>query len=184
MLKFKDIFLKAKLRRMDETGCSLIDAVDWVNEQNIGFIIDYANGSINTNEEEKPWPQIGDIYYSIGSDPSGTIILNHTYTNDGIDKNLQIMNNFFRAEEDAAFEYERCRILNDLKELSDDDQPWDNTTKHYSIAYNYGMMDISIQRRFHFRSMNEIYFKSYESAENAVKTIGKDKIKKYLFGLK
>lgn len=181
MLKFKDAFLKAKIRRMNETGCSLIDAVDWVNEQNMGFLIDYVNETV---EEEKSWPLNGDTYYSIGSDHSGAVIHNYMYTNDCIDKNLQIMNNFFRTEEDAAFEYERLKILHELKELSDDDQPWNGSKPHYSITYDCGAEHISIRERFYYKSANEIYFKSYHSAENAVITIGKDKIKKYLFGLK
>ena len=184
MGKFKELFTKAQERRMEETGCSLEEAAEWVEQQSVGFIIDYTDmwEKIDNDEEKKPWPQIGDIYYSIGSAPSGAIILNHTYTNDGIDKNLQIMNNFFKAEEDAAFEYERLRIFHELKELSDD-QPWDGIKRHYHIAYDHNDKCITISDKTYLRSMNEIYFKSYESAENAIKTIGKDKIKKYLFGI-
>ena len=93
------------------------------------------------------------------------------------------MNNFFKTEEDALFEYERRRILHDLKELSDDDQPWNGNKPHYSITYDCGAEHISIRERFYYRSANEIYFKSYNSAENAAITIGKDNIKKYLFGI-
>ena len=49
MKKLKDLIAKAQERRMNETKCSLAEAVNWVGEQNVGFIIDYANESINKN---------------------------------------------------------------------------------------------------------------------------------------
>ena len=139
-MTFKELYIKAQKRRMNETGCSFEQAAEWVEQQPVGLLIDYAD----IDEEEKPWPQIGDTFYSIGSDPSSAVILNHTYSNDYIDKHLQIMNNFFKTEEDAAFEYEKLRILHDLKELSDDDQPWDGNKPHYDITYDCDTMHISI----------------------------------------
>lgn len=184
MGKFKELFTKAQERRMNETGCSFNDAAEWVEQQSVGFLIDYTDVWEKVDEDEKPWPQLGDIYYTIDSyawpDNIDSGIHDYTYANDHIDKNLQIMNNFFRTKEDAKFEYERLRMLHELKELSDDDQPWDNTTEHWCILCNTNM-ELFIIARTGFRSINEIYFKSHEAAEEAINTIGKAKIKKYLF---
>lgn len=187
MGKFKELFTKAQERRMDETGCSFEQAAEWVEQQTVGFIIDYTDvwKKVDNDEKEKPWPQVGDKYYYIATPSKFQMIpciYDHTYENDTVDKNLQLMNNFFRTEEDAKFEYERLRILHELKELSDDDQPWNGIAEHWHIMHNCLGANPYILQNSQFRSMNVIYFKSYESAENAVKTIGKDKIKKYLFG--
>lgn len=138
-------------------------------------------------KEEKKWPSEGDDYYYI--DSTGSIL--HTQwdmINDiptKVDLGRRDIGNIFKTKEEAEFEKERLKVLNQLKSLSDDDQEWYGVKSHYHIVYD---LDCEMFRvwssNFTKLPCSNIYFKSKESAEAAIKTIGEDRLKKYVFNIK
>ena len=137
---------------------------------------------------DKPqWPSKGDEYYFI-SEMGGIKQDNWTTYIDGtpstVDTSRHNIGNIFKTREEAEFEIERLKVLNQLKSLSDDDQKWNNVNLHSYITYNlhFEMFDI-----LSFSSTKLPYnvpFKSTASARAAIKTIGEDRLKKYVFGVK
>ena len=78
---------------------------------------------------------------------------------------------------------EYIKIAEELSALSDDDGAWDEKTLHYSIYYNHIVKCIGVQATSHLQEQHrKFYFKSWESAEQAIETIGRDRLKKW-FGM-
>lgn len=133
-------------------------------------------------EEEKKWPQEGDRYYCIES--AGNIE-DYFYEGSPIDDEICRIGNIFRTEEEAEFKLEQLKVLHELEELADDDQPWDKNNSHYNIAYEYEDNNIRIESWKHYQtSPIKYYFKSHESAQAAIDKIGEDRLIKYYFGIK
>lgn len=136
--------------------------------------------------EKKQWPSGGDDYYYI--DSTGSILhtrwdtINDTPTN--VDRGRRDIGNVFKTKEEAEFERERLKVLNQLKSLSDDDQKWDNENVHYYIVYESDYNKLKVWDNRVAKLPHPYWFKSKESAENAIKTIGEDRLKKYVFNIK
>ena len=125
-------------------------------------------------KDEKQWPFEGDKYYCIGD-------------NGKIDKARMDIGIAFKTREEAEFAYERLKVLNQLRNLADDDQEWDTSGQHfhYYIVYDICTNEFNVWFNNHVKSLSPGYwFKSKESAEAAIKTIGEDKLKKYVFNVK
>lgn len=136
--------------------------------------------------KEKPqWPSEGDKYYYIDND--GEILTGRWDTiNDVpscVDARRRNIGNIFKTEEEAQFKYERLKVLNQLKSLSDDDWEWNKVNSHYYIAYDLDREKFDIWSFSFTKLPCNIYFKTKASAEAAIKTIGEDKLKKYVFGI-
>lgn len=136
-------------------------------------------------KDETQWPSQGDKYYYIDND-SEILTGQWDTINDipsRVDARRRNIGNIFKTREEAEFEIERLKVLNQLKSLSDDDQKWNQKNSHYHIAYELCFDKLSIWDSSCVKSLHEYYFKSKESAENAIKIIGEDKLKKYVFGV-
>lgn len=137
-------------------------------------------------KEEKPWPSKGDKYYYIND--GGAILFSQWTTMDDIPSWVDIgrrdIGNIFKTEEEARFELERLKVLNELKSLSDDDQEWDNKHRHYTIIYVAYSDKFEVWVNLTVKLPHEYGFKSEESAKAAIKAIGEDRLKKYVFNIK
>lgn len=137
--------------------------------------------------KEKPqWPSQGDPYYYIDND--GEILRGRweaaDNVNSRVDRRRCDIGNIFKTEEEAQFESERLKVLSQLKSLSDDDQKWNQKNLHYHIAYELPFGKLEVWDSSCVKLPNEYYFKSTASAKAAIKTIGEDRLKKYVFGIK
>lgn len=117
-------------------------------------------------------------------------VIGHIFPGTWNNWNTQIENrklgNCFLTEEEAEYELERRRIENEMLRLGGrrnfkkGERNWYiysfcDFGNNYSIGYNYDMDNNDGRWR--------IYFDSIKDCSNAVKLIGEDKIKKYLFGV-
>lgn len=98
---------------------------DITTDQN--FILDSLLDQKGIVIKDKPqWLSEGDKYYYIDND--GEILTGRWDTiNDvpsRVDARRRNIGNIFKTEEEAQFKYERLKVLNQLKSLSDDDQKW------------------------------------------------------------
>ena len=131
-------------------------------------------------KEESKWPQHGDVMSYMQGDGS---INTTTYNeNNSYYNRLIELGNCFKTEEEAYFKREQLKVLHELKELTDDDQAWEDNDKHthYTIAYDYHNNIIQIigwRRTQH----SQYYFKTKKSAQLAIDRIGEDRLKKYYF---
>lgn len=132
-----------------------------------------------TIAELTKWPQRGDEYYYIRGNGE---ILRVYYKDDLFDKERLEFGNMFKTKEEAEFKREQLKVLHELEELADDDQPWENLVRHYIIYFSYGMSDIAIEWWVGDQyAPNIYYFKSIESAKAAISKIGKERLRKYYF---
>lgn len=132
-------------------------------------------------EEEKDLPSFplaGDNYYFSYSDGEiGDKLYSPTSHND-IDR--VSMGNCFRTEEEAKFEIERLKVLQEMKRFEEPkDYKWNGINNHH---YIYGVLNntntIKVGYIWTCKS-NDIYFKSEKDVKACVEAVGEDRIKKY-----
>jgi len=87
----------------------------------------------------------------------------------------------FQTKEEAEFFSEKELVRAELEALADDDGEWNGENGHWYIEMDY-TAGLSADCRYVSR-FDIPYFKSEESVLNAIKTVGEERIKKYLFGV-
>lgn len=120
----------------------------------------------------------GDTFYVIDSDGD---VMKGTWVGNRFENNCRKreIGNIFLTKEEALFEAERRKVETEMLRLG-------GRRKFNRGKDNYFIMYTRIEGLdyVNYQSMHEqgvIYFDSELDAINAVKTIGKDKIKKYIF---
>lgn len=138
---------------------------------------------------EKPKPKTvwdlkgGDEYYLLSSCGNVT---RSVWFNIDTDKERLNIGNGFLTKEDAKFARECLKVIAELKRYAKEfsDEEWrDADIPKYYIAYNYSINDLreSISGTL---KVSNIYFESREKAQEAIKAVGEDRVKKYYFGVK
>lgn len=127
-------------------------------------------------EEEISFPMEGDKYYFI----NGSEVCESYWYDDEIDRDRLPLGNCFKTLEEAEFEVERLKVLNEMKKFEEPkDYKWNGVNNHY---YIYGVLikanTIKVGYVWTCKT-NDIYFKSEEDAEACIEAVGKDRIKKY-----
>lgn len=128
----------------------------------------------------------GDIYFFLtasGSCTGGTFGEDDTGDTGFTRRSI---GNMFLTIEDAKFASERLNVIAELKKYAKEfsDEEWMNKDlRKYHIGFDYGYGGIScyISNR---RRYSEIYFESSEKAQEAIESVGEDRVKKYYLGVK
>lgn len=133
--------------------------------------------------ESKVWkPEMNEQYYLVAA--LGDISC-FRWDNDSGDNNLYSIGNCYRTEEDAEFAMERMKVVAELEryaqEHNEDEIDWTGEAV-YRLSYDHMDNDIFVENNAILQA-TATYFTSIEIAENAIKTIGEDRIKKYLFNI-
>lgn len=129
-------------------------------------------------EEAKEWPQVGDTYYLISTFGGVTYI---EYKGDKEDLDAFRIGNAFKAKEEAEFEIERRKVITELKKYSKAHNPNENNV---CICYSYAEDNLETYLEpLDEPDIGAYYFESAKMAEKAVNKIGRERIKKYLFGI-
>ena len=106
--------------------------------------------------------------------------------NDDNDHNRLRFGNVFLTEEDAKFASERLKVIAELKKYAKkfSDEEWLNQSieKHY-IIFDYEDHVINIGYVC-VTKVSDIYFESEEKAQEAIESVGEDRVKKYYLGVK
>lgn len=122
----------------------------------------------------KEWPQYGDIYYYVDS---AGFVCKDKWSDHPIDHLRLSVGNRFRTEKEAKYKHERDKVLKELEGLADGKLG----TKHY-------VMRLYLNDIESIDCVNLIYskyrFATVESCQHAIDTIGKERLKKYYFGVK
>lgn len=127
--------------------------------------------------------EYGDMYFFLTAIGTAMPII---WYDDSGDHNRLSFGNVFLTEEDAEFASERLKVIAELKkyakEFSDEEWEKQDLPKHY-IIFDYEDHVISIGYVCYLK-INDIYFESEEKAQEAIKAVGEDRIKKYYLGVK
>jgi len=132
-----------------------------------------------TIAELTKWPQRGDEYYYIRGNSE---ILRTNYNDVLFDKERLEFGNMFKTKEEAEFKREQLKVMHELEELADDNQPWGNFTayNHYYLFYDSSNSKVKIDASY-MAHLTPFYFNTFESAKAAISKIGEERLKKYYF---
>lgn len=131
----------------------------------------------------KVWePSLGDLYYYINS--NGDIKFSY-YNTRSIDK--RCIGNFFKTDEEADHMVEKLKVIKELRDFAlehnDEEIDWvDNEQDKWEISYKDSNVEPICNNYYRAQAFN-IYFASKEIAQEAIKKIGEDRIKKYYFDI-
>lgn len=133
-------------------------------------------------EENKRWrADESCLYWFVQSNGNPNCL--YEYHRD-IDNFRYDTHNYFKSEEEARRYAKVLETERQLKKFADehnDKIDWSNNNLiKRSLCYNYIEQSIYIDVAWARREPRVIYFSSREIAEQAIKTIGEDKIKDYL----
>lgn len=122
----------------------------------------------------------GDAYYVIDYDFMS--VRSVIFFNDTDDLNYRYLGNCFLTKEEAESELERIKIEAEMLRLGGKRKGEQGKANWY---LEYRPMSGGIEALWSSYEMDQgvIYFESEEKAKKAVETIGKDRIKKYIFGV-
>ncbi|MGK9325211.1 hypothetical protein [Aerococcus urinaeequi] len=127
--------------------------------------------------EEKEFPTDGDEYWYI--DDEG-YILNEKWDGLDFEEYRLAIGNIFKIKEQAEFAVEKLKVEAELRKFS---RPFevddDNCFIQINSFHNILVVDIADC----YQTQGTIYFESEEKANEAIDTLGADRIKKYIFGV-
>lgn len=136
-------------------------------------------------QKNKVWkPEENETYYYSYSDGH---IEKATCDNRNMDKNRYAIGNCFKTKEEAEFALERQKVIMELKrfalEHNEKEIDWSNRCQNkYFLYFNHDKNRIMISYYYIYQYICEpIYFTSEKIAQQAIKEIGEERLKKYYF---
>lgn len=135
---------------------------------------------------KKRWrAEVSEIYYYLGTDGQ---IYSTGENSGGFDERTYKVGNYFKTEEEAEFELNKRLIYQELKDYALEHNKhefnWvDPLQDKWTIYYDFGVKRLSVSSWHTIYGMGQIYFSSKTIAKSAIFAVGKDRIKKYLFGV-
>ena len=127
-------------------------------------------------KEEREFPKMGDIYWRI--DDRGSVD-NCMYNNYYTDNHRQAIGNFFKTEEQAEFAVEKLKVEAELRKFS---RPFEEDENNYYLEYRSSDKAVTTYCCQRYQTQGVIYFESSEKAQQAIESVGEERIKKYIFG--
>lgn len=128
-------------------------------------------------KEEQDFPQDGDIYWLIDDEGS---VFNTFYDNHYIDRYHQLIGSVFKTKEQAEFAVEKLKVEAELRKFS---KPFESGETSYYIFFHIEIDCLDTHFTSYCPPQGSIYFESEEKAQQAIESVGEDRIKKYLFGV-
>lgn len=96
------------------------------------------------------------------------------------DRDSLEIGNIFQTKDEAEFAVEKLKVEAELRKFS---TPFKYGDENFEIVWNNHENNIELDWSGYVVRQSVIYFESGEIAEKAIETVGKGRIKKYLFGV-
>mgnify|MGYP006982384970 CR=1 FL=1 len=133
-------------------------------------------------ESKKRWkPELGEDYFYIMGCGSVSDLY---WSNDLDDQDHYILRNVFKTKEEAEFEVERRKIMAELQNYADEHN---GKITHPSEAFWLGLdeddMSITVEYESYLPPVGTVLFSDADTAMDAVKVVGEERILKYMFGV-
>lgn len=130
----------------------------------------------NQAKEEQEFPQDDDNYWYI--DETGEVLIESW---DGLSSEIDMLEigNIYKTEDEAEFAVEKLKVEAELRKFS---TPYKILSRNWLITE---AKDGTIEALWSFRSKSQgtLYFESKEKVQQAIKSVGEERIKKYIFGV-
>lgn len=126
---------------------------------------------------ENDFPQDGDTYSYINTYGG---VESDIWEGHFTERNMVKIGNFFKTEEEAEFQVEKLKVEAELRKFS---RPFKYGDWNFEILWNNHENNIELDWSGYVVRQSVIYFESGEVAEKAIEAVGKERIKKYIFGV-
>lgn len=127
-------------------------------------------------KEQQEFPQSGERYwYSNG----GGMVNSCFWTSEQFDLNRYRIGNMFKTEKEAEFAVEKLKVESELRKLSDS---WDLEKTQYTFSFDWENGEFNLEYPDYNQYPNSYYFYSADDVQQAIETVGEERIKKYIFG--
>lgn len=129
-------------------------------------------------KEEQEFPKRGDEYWY--TDEYGTVCSYQSdeFFNKVIIEDMKAVNNIFRTKEQAEFAVEKLKVEAELRKFG---RPFESGENNYHISFETYDKFIDIDSLLYRQTQGVIYFGSREKAQQAIESVGEERIKKYIF---
>lgn len=128
-------------------------------------------------QREQEFPQDGDGYWYADHDGG---VLPSTYDNHYMDRDRQLIGNIFRTEQEAHFAVEKLKVEAELRKFS---RPFECGAFNCCISLDTDDVCLYLDSSRYFQSQGTIHFESKVKAQQAIESVGEERIKKYIFGV-
>ena len=128
-------------------------------------------------KEEREFPREDEVFWLINifGKPIGS-----TWGESTTNRQLIEIGNMFRTKEQAEFAAEKLRVEAELRKFS---RPFEYGKFNYHLFFDIDGNSFRIDFTSYCPLQGAIHFESEEKAQEAVSAVGKERIKKYLFGV-
>jgi len=126
-------------------------------------------------KEEREFPQLGDEYWYIDNDG---VVMEMEWRGIEYDQGRLSIDNVYRTKEQAEFVLEKLKVKAELRKLSDS---WDLEKTQYTFSFNWEVGEFEIDYPDYNQYPGSYYFDGLDSWEQAIESVGEERIKKYIF---
>ena len=125
--------------------------------------------------KENEFPQFGDDYWYVDSD---TEVMDTASYDGEYDQGRLSIGNIFKTKEQAEFAVEKLKVEAELRKFS---RPFELGEINQYIFLDTDSDRIDVENRYYFPTQGTIYFESKEKVQQAIESVGIERIKKYIF---
>ena len=127
-------------------------------------------------KREQEFLQYGDTYWCINAYGG---VSKETWDGYDIEKDMLVIGNGFRTEQEAEFAVEKLKVESELRKFS---RPFEYGKFNYYLFFDIDGNSFKTDFTSYCPPQGAIYFESGEKAQEAVSAVGEDRVKKYIFG--
>lgn len=127
--------------------------------------------------DEQEFPQSGERYWCING---GGVASSYFWKSEQFDLDRYRVDNIFKTIEQAHFAAEKLKVEAELRKFS---RPFEYGENNHIICVEKNINRLFTIGRLVDHYQGAIYFESKGKAEEAIRSVGAERIEKYIFGL-
>ena len=128
-------------------------------------------------DEEQAFPKYKDFYWGVNA--KGKVFCD-TWGGFRFEKDMLSIGNVYQTENEAVLAVEKLKVEAELQKFG---RPFKEDEYNYFIQIHPSHNNIVTESDDFYQTQGTIYFESTTIANEAIDTIGEERIKKYLFGV-
>ena len=128
-------------------------------------------------DEEQAFPKYKDFYWGVNA--KGKVFCD-TWEGFKFEKDMISIGNVYQTENEAVFAVEKLKVETELRKFS---RPFEYGKFNYYLFFDIDGNSFRTDFTSYCPPQGTIYFESEEKAQEAVSAVGKERIKKYIFGM-
>ena len=132
---------------------------------------------LELKELVKEFPQDEDKYWYVGMRGN---VFSSEWEGLPSEEHMLEVGNIFKTKDEAYFAVEKLKVDAELRKLSDS---WDLESTQYTFSFDWENGEFNLEYPDYNQYPNSYYFYSADDVQQAIETVGEERIKKYLFGV-